>query len=139
MAPLAGLPHHKATAKRVVVLWQGGAPSHVDLFDYKPKLREWQGREIPAEIQGGKRLSTMTSGQKAKPCLGEISEFARHGQCGAWVSDAMPQALGEDCNSRVGRESAEDPPHRLDGHVLREQCGDHAARRARLPVGPGAR
>jgi hypothetical protein len=88
---LAGsLPHFPAKAKRVIYLFQNGAPSHVDLFDYKPKLREWQGKDIPAEIQAGKRLSTMTSGQKAKPCLPEITKFSRHGQSGAWVSSFLP-------------------------------------------------
>ena len=95
---LAGLPHFPAKAKRVVYMFQNGAPSHVDLFDYKPKLREWQGKEIPAEIQGGKRLSTMTSGQKAKPVLAEITKFAQHGNSGAWVSDFLPQtaAIADD-------------------------------------------
>jgi hypothetical protein len=72
-------------------MFQNGAPSHVDLFDYKPKLREWHGKEIPPEIQGGRRLSTMTSGQKAKPVLGEITNFAQHGTSGAWVSDFLPR------------------------------------------------
>src|SRR5437764_11379258 len=87
---LAGFPNFAPKAKRVIYLFQNGAPSHVDLFDYKPKLREWHGKEIPPEIQGGKRLSTMTSGQKAKPVLAEITKFARHGQSGAWVSDFLP-------------------------------------------------
>src|SRR5919112_1868289 len=84
---LPGLPHFAPKAKRVIYLFQNGAPSHVDLFDYKPKLKEWHGKEIPPEVQGGKRLSTMTGGQKAKPVLGEITKFDRHGQGGAWVSD----------------------------------------------------
>jgi hypothetical protein len=88
---LAGLPHFAPKAKRVIYMFQNGAPSHVDLFDYKPKLREWHGKEIPEEVQGGKRLSTMTSGQKAKPVLSEISKFAQHGKSGAWVSDFMPE------------------------------------------------
>src|SRR5216110_3016196 len=88
---LAGLPHFPAKAKRVVYMFQNGAPSHVDLFDYKPKLKEWHGKEIPPEIRGGKRLSTMTSGQKAKPVLSEISKFSQHGSSGAWVSDFLPR------------------------------------------------
>jgi hypothetical protein len=87
---VAALPHFPAKAKRVIYLFQNGAPSHVDLFDYKPKLREWQGKDIPPEIQQGKRLSTMTSGQKAKPCLAEITQFSQHGQSGAWVSSFLP-------------------------------------------------
>src|SRR5687768_3672276 len=92
--PLGSLPHFPPKAKRVIYLFQNGAPSHVDLFDYKPKLKEWHGKEIPEEIRGGKRLSTMTGNQKAKPVLGEITKFARHGQSRAWVSDFLPHTAG---------------------------------------------
>src|SRR5947207_90546 len=91
LAQSRGLPHFPPKAKRVIYLFQNGAPSHVDLFDYKPKLREWHGKEIPAEIRMGARLSTMTSGQKAKPVLSEITKFAQHGKSGAWVSDFLPE------------------------------------------------
>jgi len=91
MGGLSDLPHFAPKAKRVIYLLQNGAPSHVDLFDYKPKLKEWHGKEIPAEIRKGKRLSTMTSGQSAKPVLGEITTFAQHGKSGAWVSDFLPR------------------------------------------------
>src|ERR1700741_4704676 len=53
---LTGLPHFAPKAKRIIYLFQNGAPSHVDLFDYKPKLKEWHGKEIPAEIRMGQRL-----------------------------------------------------------------------------------
>jgi hypothetical protein len=75
----------------VIYLLQNGAPSHVDLFDYKPKLKEWHGRQIPDEVVGGKRFSTMTGGQTARPVLSEITKFAQHGKSGAWVSDFLPQ------------------------------------------------
>jgi hypothetical protein len=88
---LPGLPHFAPKAKRVIYMFQNGAPSHVDLFDYKPKLKEWHGKEIPESVQQGKRLSTMTSGQKAKPVLSEITNFAQHGQSKAWVSDFLPE------------------------------------------------
>src|SRR5688572_3245307 len=97
---LNGLPHFAPKAKRVIYLLQNGAPSHVDLFDYKPKLREWMGREIPPEVQGGQRLSTMTSGQKSKPILPEITKFAQYGPGGAWVCDFLPHTAsiaGEAC------------------------------------------
>src|SRR5262245_23480029 len=68
---LPSLPHHPPRAKRIIYLFQNGAPSHVDLFDFKPKLRQWHGKQIPDEIQRGARLSTMTSNQKAKPVLSE--------------------------------------------------------------------
>jgi len=85
------LPHFAPKAKRVIYMLQNGAPSHVDLFDYKPKLREWHGKQIPDAIAGGKRFSTMTGGQTERPVLGEISNFSQHGESGAWVSDFMPK------------------------------------------------
>jgi hypothetical protein len=85
------LPHFAPKAKRVIYLLQNGAPSHVDLFDYKPKLKEWHGKQIPDEVVGGKRFSTMTGGQTARPVLSEITHFAQHGQSGAWVSDFLPR------------------------------------------------
>ncbi len=88
---LPDLPHFAAKAKRVIYLFQNGAPSHVDLFDYKPKLRELHGQQIPDEIVGGKRFSTMTGGQTERPCLSEITHFSQHGESGAWVSDFLPR------------------------------------------------
>jgi len=95
---LDGVAHFAPKAKRVIYLFQNGAPSHIDLFDYKPKLTEWAGKQIPPEIQAGQRLSTMTSGQTARPCLPEISKFSRRGQSGAWVSDFLPHtaAIADD-------------------------------------------
>ena len=87
----SALPHFAPKAKRVIYLLQNGAPSHVDLFDYKPQLRVSHGQQIPDEIQGGKRLSTMTGGQKERPVLAPISKFAQRGESGAWVSDLLPQ------------------------------------------------
>jgi hypothetical protein len=88
---LPGVPHAAPKAKRVIYLFQNGAPSHVDLFDYKPMLRKMQGVQIPDEVVGGRRFSTMTGGQAARPCLAEITKFKQHGQSGAWVSDFLPQ------------------------------------------------
>ncbi|MBA4017434.1 MAG: sulfatase [Pirellula sp.] len=88
---LAGVPHAAAKAKRVIYLFQNGAPSHVDLFDYKPMLRKMHGVQIPDAVVGGRRFSTMTGTQTARPCLGEITKFAQHGKSGAWVSDFLPR------------------------------------------------
>jgi uncharacterized protein DUF1501 len=87
--PPLGL-HFAPKAKRVIYLLQNGAPSHVDLFDYKPGLRERMGQEIPPSVQGGQRLSTMTSGQKSKPILPNITEFRQHGQSGQWICSFLP-------------------------------------------------
>jgi hypothetical protein len=87
-------PHFAPRAKRVIYLFQNGAPTHVDLFDYKPMLTKWRGKQIPDSVVGGKRFSTMTSGQTVRPCLPEITKFAQHGKSGAWVSDFMPHTAG---------------------------------------------
>lgn len=85
-----GLPHFAPKAKRVIYLFQNGAPTHVDLFDYKPELTKQKGKQIPDSVVKGARFSTMTSGQTVRPCLPEITKFAQHGQSGAWVSDFLP-------------------------------------------------
>ncbi len=88
---LPGLPHWAAKAKRVIYLLQNGGPSHVDLFDWKPTLSQWSGKQIPDAIAAGKRLSTMTGSQKERPVLAEITKFARHGESGATVANFLPQ------------------------------------------------
>ena len=87
-------PNFAPRAKRVIYLFQNGAPSHVDLFDHKPLLTAWNGRQIPEEVVGGRRFSTMTSGQTERPLLKEIGRFARHGESGATVSDLLPRTAG---------------------------------------------
>ncbi len=87
---LKDLPHFAAKAKRVIYLFQNGAPTHVDLFDYKPELTKQKGKQIPDSVVKGLRFSTMTGGQTVRPCLPEITKFAQHGQGGAWVSDFLP-------------------------------------------------
>jgi hypothetical protein len=87
----AGLPHFAPKAKRVIYLFQNGAPSHVDLFDYKPTLEKYHGSQIPQELIEGKRFSTMTGYQQKRPLIAPRAKFAQHGQSGAWVSDLMPE------------------------------------------------
>ncbi len=84
------LPHFPPKAKRVVYLFMDGAPTHVDLFDFKPKLAEMHGKPIPDEYLAGKRFSTMTGNAKGKLVLGPIEPFKQRGQSGAWVSDFLP-------------------------------------------------
>jgi len=86
---LDGLPHFPPKVKRVIWLMMSGAPSHVDLFDYKPLLEERRGEQIPESIHQGQKLSTMTQG-KGKPCLGSRAPFRRHGECGRWMNDFLP-------------------------------------------------
>jgi hypothetical protein len=88
-AETAGL-HLPAKAKRIIFLFQSGAPSQLDLFDYKPKLADLRGTELPDSIRQGQRLTGMTSRQASFPIAPSRFEFAQHGKCGAWVSDLMP-------------------------------------------------
>src|SRR5262249_49006982 len=85
-----GLPHFKPRAKRVIYLFQSGAPSQMDLFDHKPKLADLRGTELPDSIRKGQRLTGMTATQDSLPVAPSKYKFARHGQCGAWVSELMP-------------------------------------------------
>jgi len=87
---VAGLPHKAPKAKRVVVLWQGGAPSQVDLFDYKPGLAKRRLEELPESVRAGTRLSTMTATQKQYPILPPLKPFKQYGKCGRWLSEMIP-------------------------------------------------
>ena len=91
---LSDLPHHLAKAKRVVLLWQGGGPSHVDLFDDKPTLREMAGKDIPDSIRGSTRLSTMSSGYSKWPCVPAIKPFQQYGQSGIPLSQMLSKIGG---------------------------------------------
>src|SRR5437879_5734846 len=82
--------HFAPKAKRVIYLFMSGGPSHIDLFDYKPKLRGYHGQELPGSVRMGQRITGMTSGQKSFPCVAPMFEFAQHGQSGAWVSELLP-------------------------------------------------
>jgi uncharacterized protein DUF1501 len=82
--------HFPPKAKRVIYLFQSGAPSHIDLFDYKPKLKEHHGEELPGSVRMGQRITGMTSGQKSFPCVAPMFEFAQHGKSGAWLSELLP-------------------------------------------------
>ena len=84
------IPHLPPKIKRVIYLFMSGGPSHIDLLDYKPKLKEFHGQELPASIRMGQRITGMTSGQKSLPVASSIFKFRQHGDCGAWVSELLP-------------------------------------------------
>ena len=87
---LPGLPHFPAKVKRVIYLFQSGAPSQIDLFDHKPALGGRRGIELPDSVRMGQRITTMTSGQKSLPVAPSLFKFARHGGSGAWLSELLP-------------------------------------------------
>jgi hypothetical protein len=87
---IAGLPHFAPKAKRIIYLFQNGAPSQLDLFDYKPMLQKMQGEDLPASIRMGQRLTGMTADQKKFPLAGTKFKFNQYGESRAWVSETMP-------------------------------------------------
>jgi hypothetical protein len=87
---LPGLPHFPPRAKRVIYLFQSGGPSQMELFDYKPRLKEFQGADLPESIRGGQRLTGMSASQSSFPVVPSKFEFAQRGQSGAWVSELLP-------------------------------------------------
>lgn len=91
---LPELPHFTPKAKRVIYLFQNGGPTHVDLFDYKPKLIEMHGQPVPQEYIGDKRFSTMTGNTTGKVMLAPVEPFRQRGKSGAWVSDFLPYTAG---------------------------------------------
>jgi hypothetical protein len=85
-----GLPHFAPKAKRIIYLFQNGAPSQLESFDYKPMLNKMHGQELPASIRMGQRLTGMTSNQSKFPLVGSFFKFQQHGKSGAWVSELFP-------------------------------------------------
>ena len=85
-----GLPHFAPKAKRIIYLFQNGAPSQLDLFDYKPLLNKMQGEDLPASVRNGQRLTGMTANQTKFPLAGSWFQFGQYGQARAWVSELMP-------------------------------------------------
>lgn len=91
---IAELPHFLPKAKRVIYLFMNGAPTHVDLFDYKPEIKKLHGTPVPESFFGGKRFSTMTGDPSGKLMLSPVEPFRQRGESGAWVSDLMPFTAG---------------------------------------------
>jgi len=88
--PLDGLPHFAPKARRLIYLFMNGAPSQIDLWDYKPKLADMFDADLPDSVRAGQRLTTMTSGQKRFPIAPSIYKFAPHGKSGTLVSELLP-------------------------------------------------
>jgi hypothetical protein len=87
---IPGIPNFAPKAKRIIYLFQDGAPSQLESFDYKPKLREMMGQELPPSVRGSQILTGMTALQKSFPLVGSFYDFKQYGQSKAWVSDLFP-------------------------------------------------
>src|SRR5688572_20886366 len=89
--PLPGLPHFTPKARSIIYLHMNGGPSQLDTWDYKPKLGEFFDKDLPPSVQGGQRLSTMTSGQTRFPVAPSKFKFEQRGKSGMWVNvDLLP-------------------------------------------------
>lgn len=83
------LRHFAPKAKRVIFMTQSGGPSQIELFDHKPNLAKLAGTKLPDSVRGGQRLTGMTKG-KPQLILPSITQFKRHGECGALVGEWLP-------------------------------------------------
>src|SRR3990170_3963255 len=90
LASVTGMPNFAPKAKRVIYLFQNGAPSQLESFDYKPLLNKMHGEELPDSVRKGQRLTGMTSNQSSFPLVGSHFKFAQYGQSGAWISEIFP-------------------------------------------------
>ena len=82
--------HHHPKAKRVIYLFQSGAPTQIDLFDHKPLLNKLHGEQLPEEVRRGQRLTGMSGNQSSIPLAGSPFKFKKHGQGGVEFSEVLP-------------------------------------------------
>jgi Protein of unknown function (DUF1501) len=87
---LPDFPNFAPKAKRVIYLFQSGGPSQMETFDYKPRLMDFQGKDLPESVRGGQRLTGMSASQSSFPVVPSKFSFARYGDSGAWVSELLP-------------------------------------------------
>lgn len=87
-------PHFAARAKRIIYLFQSGAPSQIELFDPKPELAKRRDEDLPETVRRGQRLTGMTSGQARFPLVPSMYKFAKHGESGATISELLPHLAG---------------------------------------------
>ena len=104
-----------ARAKRVIFLFMAGAPSHLELFDHKPDLAKYDGTLPPAELLKGYRAAFINPQSKL---LGPKFKFARHGQCGAELSELLPHLAGVVDDIAIVRGMATDAFNHAPGQIL---------------------
>ena len=92
---LAKKSHFPGKAKRVIYLHMVGGPSQMDLFDYKPKMKDWYDKDLPETIRKGQRLTTMTSGQARFPIAPSKYKFSPAGECGFWMNTELLPKLSQ--------------------------------------------
>ncbi|PAW74655.1 MAG: sulfatase [Pedosphaera sp. Tous-C6FEB] len=91
---ILGSTHFAPKAKRIIYLFMSGAPSQLDLFDYKPLLNQRHGEQLPDSVRGGQRLTGMSGNQSSIPLVGSPFKFAQHGRAGTEFSELLPHTAG---------------------------------------------
>ena len=119
-------PHFAPKAKRIIFLNMIGAPSQLDLFDYKPILTKMHGVELPESVMG-ERVTATAAAQATKPIVRPLYEFKQRGQSGMWMSDLLPymaQITDELCMiNSVSTESVQHEPAQMFTHTGSEIPG----------------
>ncbi|MBB5034980.1 DUF1501 domain-containing protein [Prosthecobacter vanneervenii] len=108
-------PHYTGKAKRVIYLFMGGAPSHLELFDNKPELSKWDGKLPPPDLLKGYRAAFINPNSKL---LGPKFKFARHGQSGAELSELLPHLSGIADDLTIVRSMKTDAFNHAPGQIL---------------------
>jgi hypothetical protein len=108
-------PHHEPKARAVIFLFMAGAPSHLEMFDYKPQLAKFDGTLPPPELLKGYRAAFINPSSKL---LGPKFRFARHGQCGAEVSELLPHTARIVDDLAIVKSMATDAFNHAPGQIL---------------------
>ena len=90
VAAMKAVTHFAPKAKRVIYLHMVGGPSQMDLYDYKPGMKDFYDKDLPDSVRNGQRLTGMTSGQSRFPIAPSKYAFQQHGKSGMWVSELLP-------------------------------------------------
>jgi hypothetical protein len=108
-------PHHPARAKRVVFLFMAGAPSQLELFDHRPQLAKFDGTLPPSDLIDGYRAAFINPSSKL---LGPKFGFARHGHCGAELSELLPHLAQVVDDIAIVRSMVTDAFNHAPGQIL---------------------
>jgi len=88
------MPHFAPKAKRVIYLFQAGGPAQMETYDYKPRLKEMHGQDLPASVRGDQRLTGFSAMEKQLSIVASPYRFFQRGESGAWVSELLPHLAG---------------------------------------------
>src|SRR5712692_4809818 len=115
-------PHFKPKAKRVIYLFMGGAPSQLDLFDYKPTLAKYNGKPVPQEVVMGQKYAFI---KPDAALYASEFKFGKHGQCGAELSEALPQLAEVVDDIAIVKSMTTDAFNHAPGQVLMQTGSTH--------------